>query len=77
MEERSIWLRLGVTVKSSKEDIENILQTEDQELADETILRLVKEGKFLIDGDWYVPEEEMERYNDEYGTNFGEDEDFD
>lgn len=77
MEERSIWLRLGVTVKSSKEDIENILQTEDQELADETILRLVKEGKFLIDGDWYVPEKEMERYNDEYGTNFGEDEDSD
>lgn len=77
MEERSIWLRLGVTVKSSKEDIENILQMKDQELADKTILRLVKEGKFLIDGDWYVPEEEMERYNDEYGTNFGEDEDFD
>ena len=69
-EERTIWLRLGVTVKSSKEDIENLIQVKDSRLADETLERLFKEGKVVMDGDWYIPDVCVQTYDEEYGTNF-------
>ena len=63
-EERSIWMRLGVTVTGTADEIEKILDG-DFGLA----FKLIEKGQFEIDGDSYIPEECIEEYNEEYGTN--------
>ena len=67
---RTIRLYVGVTVTSSKEDIEKLLQMKDKDLADETLDRLYELSKVVREGDWYIPDECIQMYNEEYGTNF-------
>lgn len=63
----SIWMRLGVTVTGSKEEIEKMLQ------GDETVLAcLLGKRKFNIDGETYVPSSCIEEYNSENKTSFEE-----
>lgn len=66
MEERTIWMRLGVTLRGSVEEIESLL--EGGEASAETLDKILKEGRFDIDGDSYIPDSEVESYNEEYGT---------
>lgn len=65
MENRTIWLRLGVTISASKKDIESLLNGDE-----ETLKRLIRENKFVLDGESYIPTEEVDAYNDEHGTDF-------
>ena len=66
MEERSIWMRLGVTLKGTKEEIESLFN--DDEKSYETLTKILKERRFEIDGDSYIPETVVEEYNKEYNT---------
>lgn len=63
--EASLWIRLGVSVKGNREDIEKILQGDQNVLS-----RLISENKFQIDGEAYIPSSVIEEYNDEHGTDF-------
>lgn len=58
--ESSIWMRLGVTVTGSKEEIEKILQGDEVVLAS-----LLKKKKFNIDGETYIPSNCIEEYNNQ------------
>ena len=65
--ESSIWMRLGVTVTGSKEEIEKILQ------GDEAVLAcLLGKRKFNIDGETYIPSSCIEEYNNQNKTSFEE-----
>lgn len=63
-ETRQIWLRLGCNVTASEEDIEKVLKGDK-----ETLYRLIESGAFNIDGNTYIPDTEIETYNDTYGEN--------
>lgn len=63
----SIWMRLGITVTGSKEDIEKILQGDEAALAS-----LLKKKKFNIDGETYIPSSCIEEYNSQNKTSFEE-----
>lgn len=65
--ESSIWMRLGVTVTGSKEEIEKILQGDEAALAS-----LLKKKKFSIDGETYIPSSCIEEYNSQNKTSFEE-----
>lgn len=68
MEYKSIWMRLGVFVNASKEEIEKVLGGDKAAL-----IKLLKENKFDINGDAYIPDSSVGKYNKENSTDFEED----
>ena len=63
-ERRQIWVRLGVLVCGDAQQIEDVINGDSN-----TLVNLVKEHKFFIDGNSYIPESSVEEYNEDYGTN--------
>lgn len=70
VEEKTIWLRLGVTVKGTKEEIEKILENGAD--TGETLWYLLQDKNFEINGETYIPAAVVEEYNKENGTDFDE-----
>jgi len=64
MEERSVWMRLGVMLHGTEEEIEAVINGDY-----DVFHKLVSEGSFHVDGDCYIPEPCVIEYNDKYGTN--------
>lgn len=62
-ERRQIWVRLGVLVCGDAQQIEDVIKGDA-----DTLVNLVKEQKFFIDGNSYIPESSIEEYNEDYGT---------
>lgn len=67
-EKETLWLRVGVTLKGTKKEMEKILADGDD--SGETLWNLLKAGKFEIDGETYIPSCSIEDYNDDNGTDF-------
>ena len=67
-EEDYIWLRVGMTVKGSKQQIQEILADTDRSSG--TLWNLLKAGKYEIDGETYIPSCCIEEYNDDNDTDF-------
>lgn len=66
MKERYIWMRLGITLRGTEEEIESLFN--DDEKSYETLTKILQERRFEIDGDSYIPETVVEEYNKEYNT---------
>lgn len=67
MEKRRIWMRLGVTLEGTKEEIETLL-SDDYDLSKNALKKILTEGRYKVDGDSYIPETCVEEYNNDYGT---------
>lgn len=63
---RSIWMRLGVTLYGTAEEIGQLLSEQD----DEALVRILDEQRYEMDGDSYIPDCSVEEYNDTYGTDY-------
>ena len=63
---RKVWLRMGITLCGDEQDIEQVVSGKDG--SEDTLMRLMKESSFVIDGDTYIPEPCIEQYNKDYGT---------
>lgn len=68
---RKIWMRLGLSIEMFEGEEEKIFG-EDKEAAAEAIRKIVCDGRFLLDGDSYIPETAVEDFNDLYGTKYTE-----
>lgn len=67
MNKSQIWLRLGITLQGSKEEIESIIT------GDEKALRKVLEsGSYTADGDTYIPQDMVAAYNNKHNAAFEE-----
>lgn len=64
---RSVWMRIGCTVRGTKEQMDTILKGEDYRLAEYTLKDMLNNGQIDIDGSCYIPEKCVEDYNEEYG----------
>ena len=64
----SVWMRVGVSVKGTRKQIETILA--DGENSAHTLWNLLKNGRFEIDGETYIPSCSVECYNDDFNTEF-------
>lgn len=74
---RKIWMRIGVSIDMSENEEEKVFG-ENQEAAAEAVRKIVADGRFLLDGDSYIPETSVEDFNKRYGTGHDEAEiDFD
>ena len=68
MENRTIWLRLGVQVNGTKEEIESLFSNDVNE-CNNALMNLINKRQYLFNGNSYIPETCVEEYNKEYGTN--------
>ncbi|MBF0648710.1 hypothetical protein IR083_07745 [Dysgonomonas sp. GY75] len=66
--ERTIWLRLGITLQGNKEEIESVIQGDKHTLKD-----MIGSGKFKADGNSYIPQDMVIEYNGKHNTAFEED----
>lgn len=67
MEVRSIWLRLGVCMTGSEKEISSLLNGDC-----ETLIKMIEDKKFTVEGDTYIPAVCVAEYNEKYGTEFAE-----
>lgn len=65
---RKLWARLGVSLRITAEE-EAVIFGADETLSEETIRKIILDGRFTPDGDSYVPETAAEQFNEDYGTN--------
>lgn len=72
--ERQIWMRLGVVITADEDTIKNLMAGDT-----DTLRNVIKDGKFVPEGDSYIPQPEIIYYNKVHGTSFNEmsDVDFD
>jgi hypothetical protein len=66
MEERYIWMRLGITIRGSEEEMESLFNEDKKSY--ETLTKILQERRFEINGDSYIPETKVEEYNKVYNT---------
>lgn len=66
MEERYIWMRLGISLRGTEEEIESLFNDDDNSY--EVLTKILQERRFEIIGDSYIPETVVEEYNKEYNT---------
>ena len=75
MEQRTIWLRLGVCLTATPAEIDALLNDDPEGInGAKILLRAFREGRMEPDADTYIPAECIEDYNKEYGTQYVEEE---
>lgn len=65
---KNLWMRLGVTLHITDEEAQ-ILMSDDSK-GTETLRNILNEKRYEIDGDSYIPDCEVVRYNKTNGTDF-------
>lgn len=70
VEEKRIWMRLGIYIKADEDTINKLLTADDNSVLE----KLIKDGKFELADESYIPSVVIEDYNNENGTDFEEDE---
>lgn len=65
---RKLWARLGVSLRITAEE-EAVIFGADETLSEETLRKIILDGRFTPDGDSYVPEPAAKQFNEDYGTN--------
>ena len=54
---KEAWMRLGIKIKFTEME-EELLFGENRLIAEDTLLNILAEGRFEIDGDSYIPDYE-------------------
>lgn len=65
MAKANIWMRVGVLVTAEENEIEALINNRDAD----RLKNILSKGNLTIDGETYIPESEIEGYNEKYGTN--------
>lgn len=66
----NVWFRLGVSVDMTKDELDKLVKDNDQT----RIRQLIKERKFSIHGDTYIPEPILMDINNYNSTDYETDE---
>lgn len=69
MDERRLWMRLGVSLRITEAE-EAVIFGKDGAKAEELLRCIIAEGRFEPDGDTYIPAVTVEEYNQKYGTDY-------
>lgn len=68
---QKLWMRAGVSMTLTAEEVDAILSTEEIDAGTQAVVETaLREGRFMFDGNSYIPMETIEDYNDDNGTNF-------
>ena len=69
MDERRLWMRLGVSLRITEAE-EAVIFGKDGAKDEELLRCIIAEGRFEPDGDTYIPAVTVEEYNQKYGTDY-------
>lgn len=64
-----LWMRLGVTLNITDDEADAIMGDDDSASVD-TLLGVLRAGRFEPDGDSYIPGESIVSYNHAHGTEY-------
>ena len=67
--EHKLWMRLGVTLRVT-DDEANAIMGEVKNASVDTLLGVLRAGRFEPDGESYIPGESIESYNHAHGTEY-------
>lgn len=71
---KKIWMRLGITISATEDEVSKLLATDsdkwDAEESKKVLLKILKQNRFEIDGNTYIPNAVIDRYNEENDTDF-------
>lgn len=68
---RQLWMRAGITLNLSAEEADVILAPgASTGVIEQTVKKIILDGRFCFDGDSYIPRPCVEQYNDSYGTSY-------
>ena len=68
-EKRTVRMYLGITLEGTKSEIDTIIGAcSGTDEADKIISKLLKKGSYTIEGNSYIPQDEVDGYNTYYGT---------
>lgn len=62
-EKRKIWVRMGVTLTGTREEIDKLINEGD-------FGTMLDEGNWEFDGDSYIPADSIVDYNEKYGEDY-------
>lgn len=65
----NLWMRLGISLDISAREA-HLLINGDADIATETLRNIIREGRFVPDGDSYIPEPVVSVYNKKFGTQY-------
>lgn len=64
-----IWVRIGMTLSLMPDEMEMLVSGNDLD-KQICLSRIFMEGRAVVDGDSYIPDSVMDKYNETYGTNY-------
>ena len=64
-----IWARIGMTLSLMPDEMELLVSGNDLDKR-KCLSRIFTEGRAVVNGDSYIPDSIMEKYNETYGTNY-------
>ena len=64
-----IWARIGMTLSLMPDEMELLVSGNDLD-KQICLSRIFMEGRAVVDGDSYIPDSVMDKYNETYGTNY-------
>ena len=76
---RQLWMRAGINLSLTEEEAGAILAPgASTDAIEQTVRKIILEGRYSFSGESYIPQPCVEQYNDAYGTNYKADDiDFD
>lgn len=71
---RQVWVRVGMTLDITPEEEKAIFEG-DYTAGKKAVMRVIEAGRASVDGETYIPEECIESFDEENGTNYRDRED--
>lgn len=68
MEKINVWMRVGISVSLSKEELDDLFNNNNNDV----IKQKIEQGEFELNGDSYIPSDVIAHINDELSTNYEE-----
>lgn len=65
-----LWMRVGVTLNVTKNEIEALLGNTDLETCLKTFENIVIDGRAKLDGETYIPYDSLENINETFETSY-------
>lgn len=66
---RNVWARVGMSLLVTPEEEKAIFEGDYLD-GKEAVMRVIEAGRASVDGETYIPEECIESFDEEYGTNY-------
>ena len=71
---KKLWARLGVTMSLTDDEVNALIGDDQASMRDREgiLIKVIRDGRFALDGETYVPQEAVSDFNEEYDASYEE-----